>query len=1233
MDSIFSDFTKCYAVSKTLKFSLIPQGSTLENIKKYGILDDDEEKANKYKLTKPILDRFHKEFIEETLDTFEVDWKELYDAIIFYRSSKTYDSEKALETIQGKYKGTIGKYLTGNPKYKTLDPASIIKKACNDDNSLELTDEERDLLVSFNRFSTYFKGYKKARENVYKSDITNAVPYRIVNENFSKFVSDCEIFRSLPNELVKYCDDKMRTLLKEYTLEEVFDYTFFNNLMSQKGIDYFNNILGGLNEENNIKIQGLNEYCNIAFQHKSINHKIRFIPLYKQILTERTSISFSFDVFDNDIDVKLAIREYLKMLLSENSIGERDTASVKRCYHDESINSQYVYINRKQVPELSRILFDNSWSRITELLREKAEVKFGTKTKQAISKIEKYIEKKNNYSLAEIQEACNRIDVLDVLCNKIVDAIEEVEVNYDKIREKLNTEERIATYDGIKKLLDSIQLVERYLKILAASDEEEKDMAFYSVFDVVYSRYRDNIPLYNKVRNYGTKKPYSTEKYKLNFQSPTLADGWDRNKEYTNNVMLFFDDGKYYLGILNAKLKPKFNETDINNESSIAKMMYKCIPNGAKYFSSKQIFPQNPPDNIREYLSKGFDKKTMSNSQLAELIAYVINDFIPNYKMLRDEDGKLYYDFKFKKPEEYGSWNEFCSEIDKQAYNISFKYIEKYELDMAIKNGQIFMFQVYNKDFSEKTTGKKNLHTMYWEQIFAPENLENVCIKLDGEAEMFYRKASINNPFVHKKGSVLINKREKTGDIVSNDEYENAEKDANRGMTIEELSSHYPNLSFRAAPHDIIKDKRYSTDSFAFHVPITLNHGVGNKHPKYNADVLDVIKDNPNVNIIGIDRGERHLLYVSLIDIKGNVLDQKSLNIVNKTDYHQKLDEVERDRTKARKNWKEIDNIKDLKEGYLSQAIHIITDMMIENNAIVVLEDLNMGFKNSRVHIEKQVYQKFEKMLIDKLNYLASKDKGPCEMGGISNAYQLTSKFESFKKLGKQSGFLFYVPAYHTSKIDPLTGFVNLFTTKQYRYESMDKAKKFFCGFQSIKYNDNEDYFEYEFKYSDFDLFKTDFTDHWIVCTYGKDRVSFSRDDQGNPCYINVDVTNELKKLFNEFDINYRSEDLKNLIVDMDSVDFFKKLLWLFKLTVQLRYEDESNDYILSPVISEGRFFDSRCAKINEPDNGDANGAYHIALKGLQQLMRIEDGKIVSDKKGEQAYNWYKFVQEKAYKD
>jgi len=69
-----------------------------------------------------------------------------------------------------------------------------------------------------------------------------------------------------------------------------------------------------------------------------------------------------------------------------------------------------------------------------------------------------------------------------------------------------------------------------------------------------------------------------------------------------------------------------------------------------------------------------------------------------------------------------------------------------------------------------------------------------------------------------------------------------------------------------------------------------------------------------------------------------------------------------------------------------------------------------------------------KKHLIDKLNYLVFKDERDVSIpGGILNGYQLTAPFDSFKKMGKQTGILFYTNAEYTSQTDPLTGFRKIY--------------------------------------------------------------------------------------------------------------------------------------------------------------------------------------------------------------
>ena len=342
--------------------------------------------------------------------------------------------------------------------------------------------------------------------------------------------------------------------------------------------------------------------------------------------------------------------------------------------------------------------------------------------------------------------------------------------------------------------------------------------------------------------------------------------------------------------------------------------------------------------------------------------------------------------------------------------------------------------------------------------------------------------------------------------------------------------------------------------------------------------------------------------------MKGNIVKQMTLNdIINEykgntytTNYKELLQAREGDRKEARQNWQKIENIKELKEGYLSQVVHVITKMMVEYKAIVVLEDLNGGFMRGRQKIERQVYEKFEKMLIDKLNYYVDKQKDVNDNGGLLHAYQLASKFDTFKKLGKQSGCLFYIPAWNTSKIDPVTGFVNMLDT---RYENADKTRNFFSKFKSISYNADKDWFEFVIgDYSKFTDKAKDTRTDWVLCTYGTRIKTFRNPEKLNQ-WDNKEIvlTDEFKKVFMEAGIDING-NLKEAICTLTEKKHLESLMQLMKLLVQMRNSETNSevDYLLSPVAdTEGHFYDSRNCGDNLPKDADANGAYNIARKGL----------------------------------
>lgn len=164
---------------------------------------------------------------------------------------------------------------------------------------------------------------------------------------------------------------------------------------------------------------------------------------------------------------------------------------------------------------------------------------------------------------------------------------------------------------AIKDLLDQTNNLLHRLKIFHISQSEDKanildkDEHFYLVFEECYFELANIVPLYNKIRNYITQKPYSDEKFKLNFENSTLANGWDKNKEPDNTAILFIKDDKYYLGVMNKKNNKIFDDKAIkeNKGEGYKKIVYKLLPGANKmlpkvFFSAKSIKFYNPSEDI-----------------------------------------------------------------------------------------------------------------------------------------------------------------------------------------------------------------------------------------------------------------------------------------------------------------------------------------------------------------------------------------------------------------------------------------------------------------------------------------------------------------------------------------------------------------------------------------------------------------------------------------------------------
>lgn len=1200
---MINDFVNKYQLSKTLRFELIPYGKTKDNFNEKHLLEEDMERDKNYKKAKDIMDKYYKVFIESALKTVVLNDIDKYSEL-YFKSKKSGAENEELKRLESSLREQIANAFTASDKYKSSFYEPLIKETLPE---FLKDDDDKRVLEYFNKFTTYFKGFWQSRKNIFTSrEISTGIPYRCINDNLPKFLDNVrsfeKIYNSLPSEDIEELDSNFRSVYN-IGVEDVFCLDYFSFTLSQSGIDRYNSIIGGYTKGG--KIQGVNEKVNQYNQKIAKSKGSKKLPFLKslsnQILSDKKSISFIPEKFDDDNEVLNAVKEFYND--DEKGIPSALNNLNMLIANISDYNAENIYISSDPaVATISQRVF-GSWS----LIRDNWNIQYEKNHKKG-KNIEKFYEKEKNefkkiksFSVAELQRlATSEKSITDYLSNESQKLFSAIGNSY-KAAESLLTNEykdnkRLSKNDEavelIKNFLDSVKAYEYFLKPLCGTGkEEEKDELFYGVFTDNFDRLRSIDALYDKVRNYITKKPYTNDKIKLNFQNPDFLGGWDKNKETAHRSVLLRKNGLYYLGIM-AKGKNKiFKDFPEDENSAFEKMEYKYVskptaevPHVFDLKREKFIECYKPSDEIMKIYKSGSFKKG-DNFNLDDCHAFIdfYKECIKKYKEWEC------YGFKFSDTKDYADISQFFKEVSNQGYLVSFRKISEEYLNTMVDNGSLYLFQLYSKDFSpnSKGNGTPNLHTLYFKMLFDEQNLSDVVYRLSGKAEMFYREVQIgaDETIVHPKNQPINNKNPNNRRKQSLFEY------------------------------DIIKDKRYVEYKFHLNLPIEMNYkAAGNG--AINNDVRAAIKRSDKNYVIGIDRGERNLIYACVIDNEGRLVEQQSFNIIEsdngyKTDYHALLNNREIKMKEARKSWKTIGSIKELKEGYLSQVIHKICQLVVKYDAVVVLEELSLEFKNSRKKVEKQVYQKFETMLTRKLNYLVDKKADPNDIGGLLHAYQLTNNTDkaSKSKSKNQDGIIFYVPAWLTSKIDPTTGFVNLFNPKS---ASGDSPVEFFTRFDDIKYNENEDYFEFCADYDKFPKCNSDFKKTWTICTFGERIEAFRNSEKNNEWdYKIVPLCEEFKSLFDSFGIDYRN-NLKEQIVNQSGKDFFKKLTHLFLLTLQMRNSISGQadvDYIISPVKNAcGEFYDSR--KYNSsshlPCDADANGAYNIAKKGLWAINQIK---------------------------
>ena len=1262
----FDSFIGLSSCSKTLRNELRPSVFTKKHLEEHGIIAEDEFRAEKREELKGLMDAFYRSFIEDVLSQMEtLDFKPLFSVMMEYKKERSDKCGKKLEKIQQDLRKQIHSQISNRDEYKKMFSRDMLTNLLP--NYLEKhagTDEQVETVKVFAKFTTAFKNYFETRKNVFsEEDIPTSICHRIVNENAVIFYENIQSYSNICKDAggqIAQMEKDHVEILSGRTLAEIFSEHYYSGVMLQKDIDFYNLVCGVVNK-----------YMNLFCQQRKVSRaRYRMRTLHKQILCESQSAFEIPRMYENDEEVYASINEFTQNLKDKDILGRLQALGSNVSEYDLG----RVYINAKNFSQISQFI-SGRWNLIEQCQIEA----FSRKSKKKDeNKLQKAIKKVKQYSLQELLELINDYGQENVQkeTRKVADYVSEIYVRSSTVELK----EFIADSDShlvtdqtkaaeVKTYLDSLMALYHLLGAFKVDEFVDKDERFYMDFEEAYDEMKELVSLYNRVRNYVTQKPFSQKKIKLYFGNPQLANGWSESKEFDYNTMILVRDNKYYLAIFNAKKKPPKDiiagKSQRGNESDYMKIVYNLLEGAYKtlpkiYIKTKKWEKEHGiPEHIKEGYAKEKYKKGSPNFDMQfcrELIDYLKSciSLYPNYKC---------FHFHFSDTATYNDISEFYREVDQQGYKIGETYISESDIEQLDRDGRIYLFQIYNKDFSNMSYGTANLHTMYLKNLFSEENLKDMVLQLNGGAELFFRKSSIKEPVIHKEGTILVNKTYEENGIIRSIpescyhelyEYFNDNGD---GTLSEEAQKWKEKVSTKQAAFDMVKDYRYSVDKFFLHMPITINYRAKQAN-KVNELVWRYIKDNQDMHIIGIDRGERNLLYVSLIDSHGKIIKQKSLNTIKmqdgdrdrEYDYKSRLADKEIERDSARKNWQEISKIKDIKEGYLSNVISEICQMVLEKHAIIVMEDLSYGFKRGRFKVERQVYQKFETMLIKKLNYLVDKKKPVDAPGGLLRGYQLTYVPDKLGETVRQNGIIFYVPAGYTSKIDPTTGFVNIFNFT--KITSFEARKGFINNMDSIRYDAERGLFAITFDYNNFATHNTTLarTD-WTIYVCGE-RIKKSKTAygwQGKPVHIEKNI----KELLTEAGIGY--EDGHNVLEDIGKLDekterpVVNELFEIIRLTVQLRNsttekrdsEEAAWDRIISPVLNDqGEFFDTEdfngkeCAVL--PVDADANGAYCIGLKGLFVTRKIRDNWRPGEKLGKNLLkishaDWFDFIQNRRF--
>lgn len=1203
-----------FPVTKTLAFNLIPVGKTLENINSSDVIKNGKELHKHYLAMKEVADDIHKDFIEKVLSGFRFkylsdggqDSVQEYAEAFFSTVLKPDEKGEILREISSALKKQIGDAFR-NEQYdgKTGTLKALASKALLSEfiagRRDRLSAEQMEAFETMSRYTTYMRPYFEIRNRMYDDACKgHTIPVRFIDDNLPIHLGNVSVSKDIPAEVFdafngdEYFASFLRSSTPAMDIRDVFTVSYGCVIGAQSAIDVYNALIGGVSIDYNIRHKGLNELINEYNQQH--NAEVRqFKKLKKQILSDMDTFSWIPESLENDEQVLSLVKEInhrLYGMMSQYGLLYSDPDKSRTfirmrdlsCYSHEVYGSWYsikraLYEQlRRDNPKSSRMSDEGYSKKIEKLFKaikyisvediEKAASLAGTEPKKSLKE---FLHDGVNNNITSALGEYMKLNGVTHLESELI------------LKEKLGQSKADGKQGAgafVKTFLDYVNDAVNVARMFTDEEGElDYDIAFYE--DVIFplAEFADSfVPAYNSIRNYLTKKPYSKDKIELTFDNPNLLNGWDLDKLPDNRGVIFREGEDFYLGILGPLSKKLFSGEEHLDEGSAFQML-----TGKALKAANMTLPKVAFAKCNEELyhpSQGVLSLYNSKKPVADYTGEEVAMMIDFYKGVIAATGRWdILGFQFKETKEYKRLSEFYEDFDEQSYNMGYMGVSKGFVMEAMDKGELFLFRISCQDMLEKHHGKDGDYKILLNEALSGK--KGALVRLCGGAAVYYRKASLTKTVTHPAGVPIANKNPD-----------------NPSRT-------------RTLPYDLYKDRRYMEDRFMFHLPVTVYpRANGRGAMTVTREVRDIIRKEPGMFVLGINRGERNLITIAVTAPNGRIVEQRHFNVFDNYDYRAALAQREKERTDDRINWNAVRDIKNIKKGYLSRVVGEITRLVKRYGCVVAMENLDLAFKNDRQAFEKNVYQQFERDLVKKLSLLMDKDETEER---IANAMQLCNPCETEAERTQypQNGILFFVNPSWITRTDPLTGFVNRLNP---HYSSVAESEAFMESMDGFRFDADKGRFVLSFRYGKAAPGKEAGNPdrRWEVETYGErieNILETDKNTKGEWVDKVTDLAVSMKKLMDEHCIAF--EDGEDLIRRMKgkSAAFWIEFFRLLRLTLQnTSWNSKTREYrVIGCTSKDGRFYDSRNALESMPKDADVNAAWNIARKTHLALRHIRD--------------------------